>query len=201
MTEWLIDNPYVFGLLTFALMQVDWLLTLAQEKERKRHYFKHYQSYPVNTIEGKPSFQDDVTKLKYFNPKRLMVSIIIGIVVAFALIVIPSRFSALFIGYVWGLYLIVCTQHLTNLTGYLASRKGLHGKLLLHQRTGYLIQSGRYFSIALFLLILSILSGSEIIYGVTIAGFISSIRHLILLKKVPEIDQNDSSPDSNASTL
>ena len=50
---------------------------------------------------------------------------------------------------------------------------------------------------AVFLLILSILSGSEIIYGMTIAGFTSSVRHLILLKKVPEIDQNDSPPDSN----
>jgi hypothetical protein len=195
MTEWLNDNPYVFGLITFVLMQLDWLLTLAQEKERKKHYFKHYQSYPVNTIEGKPSFQDSVTKLKYFNPKHLIASVIIGIVVAFALIFIPPKFSAIFIGYVWGLFLIVCTQHLTNLSGYIASRKGLHGKLLLHQRTGYLIQSGRYFSITVFLLILSILSGSEIIYGVTIAGFTSSIRHLILLKKVPEIDQNDSPPE------
>jgi hypothetical protein len=195
MTEWLIDNPYVFGIITFVLMQLDWFLTLAQEKERKMHYFKHYQSYPINTIEGKPSFQDSVTKLKYYNLKHLIASVIIGIVVAFALILIPPRFGAIFIGYIWGLFLIVCIQHLTNLTGYVASRKGLHGKLLLHQRTGYLIQSGRYFSISVFLLILSILSGSEIIYGVTIAGFISSLRHLILLKKVPKIDQNDSPPE------
>ena len=193
MTEWLINNPYVFGIVTFVLMQLDWYLTLSQEEERK----KHYQSYPINTIEGKPSFQNNVAKLQYFNPKHLIASVIIGIVVSIALIVIPPKFGSLFIGYVWGLFLIVCTQHLTNLTGYIASRKGLHGKLFLHQRTGYLIQSGRYFSIALFLLILSILSGSEIIYGVTIAGFTSSIRHLILLKKVPEINQNDSPPDSN----
>ena len=197
MTEWLIDNPYFFGLITFALMQLDWFLTLSQEKERKGHYFKHYQSYPINTIEGKPSFQNSVAKTQYFNPKHLIASVIIGTGVAFALIFIPPKFGALFIGYVWGMFLIVCTQHLTNLTGYIASRKGLHGKLLLHQRTGYLIQSGRYFSIAVFLLILSILSGSQIIYGVTIAGFTSSARHLILLKKVPEIDQNDSPPDPN----
>jgi hypothetical protein len=135
--------------------------------------------------------------MQYFNTKRLLASVIIGTGLAFTLIFIPPKFSALFIGYVWGMFLIVCTQHLTNLMGYIASRKGLHGKLLLHQRTGYLIQSGRYFSIGVFLLILSILSGSQIIYGVTIAGFSSSARQLILLKKAPVIDQNDSPPDPN----
>jgi hypothetical protein len=200
MTEWLISYPYVFGIITFVLMQIDWLLTLSQEKERKEHYFKHYQSYPINTIEGSPAFQDSVAKLKYLNPKHLIASVIIGIIVTFTLILIPPRFSALFIGYVWGMYLIVCTQHLTNLTGYMASRKGLHGKLILHQRTGYLIQSGRYFSIAIFLLFLSILSGSEIIFGVTIAGFTSSLRHLLLLRKVPKIDQDDLTPDLKQNT-
>ncbi|MCJ7448989.1 MAG: hypothetical protein MUO72_15000 [Bacteroidales bacterium] len=197
MIEWLINNPTVFGLITLVLMQIDWLLTLSQEKERKEHYFKHYQSYPINTIEGSPAFQNSVAKRQYINPKHLIASVIIGIIVTFALILIPDRFSALLIGFVWGVYLIVCTQHLTNLTGYIASRKGLHGKLFLHQRTGYLIQSGRYFSIALFLFFLSILSGSEIIYGVTIAGFISSIRQLLLLKKVPKINQDDLPPGLN----
>ena len=200
MIEWMISNPYVFGIITFVLMQIDWFLTLSQEKERKEHYFKHYQSYPINTIEGSPAFQDSIANLKYLNPKHLIASVIIGIIVTFTLILIPPIFSALFIGYVWGMYLIVCTQHLTNLTGYMASRKGLHGKLILHQRTGYLIQSGRYFSIAIFLLFLSILSGSEIIYGVTIAGFTSSLRHLLLLRKVPKIDQDDLPPDLKQNT-
>jgi hypothetical protein len=195
MIEWMISNPYVFGIITFVLMQIDWFLTLSQEKERKEHYFKHYQSYPINTIEGSPAFQDSIANLKYLNPKHLIASVVIGIIVTFTLILIPPRFCALFIGYVWGMYLIVCTQHLTNLTGYMASRKGLHGKLILHQRTGYLIQSGRYSSIAIFLLFLSILSGSEIIYGVTIAGFTSSLRHLLLLRKVPMIGQDDLPPD------
>ncbi|MDO9257501.1 MAG: hypothetical protein Q7U54_18430 [Bacteroidales bacterium] len=195
MINWLINNPWVFGLITFVLMQFDWFLTLSQEKERKEHYFRHYQSYPVNTIEGNPAFQKSVSKSQYLNPKHLIASVIMGAAVTYALIVIPTGFHALFIGYVWGLFLIVCTQHLTNLTGYIASRKGLHGKLFLHQRTGYLIQSGRYLSISLLLLVLSILSGSEIIYGVTIAGFTSSIRHLLLLRKVPKIEQEDLPPD------
>ena len=43
--------------------------------------------------------------------------------------------------------------------------------------------------------ILSILSGSELIYGVTIAGFTSAFRQIVWLRKVPLIDKNDLPPD------
>jgi hypothetical protein len=195
MIEWLFNNPVAFGLITFVLMCIDWGLTVLQENERKEHYFKHYQSYPVNTIEGSPSFQHAVAKRRLISPKHFIASVIIGIAVSFTLILIPRGFSALFIGYIWGLFIIVCTQHLNNLFGYIASRKGLHGKLCLHQRTAYLVQSGRYFSIAIFLFTLSILSGSEIIYGVTIAGFTSAFRQIIWLRKVPLIDKSDLPPE------
>lgn len=195
MTEWLVYNPVFFGLITFLLMCLDWGLTILQENERKEHYYKHYQSYPFNTIEGSPSFQLSVAKRRLLNPKHLIASVIIGIVVSFVLILIPREFGALFIGYIWGLFIIVCTQHLNNLFGYIASRKGLHGKLYLHQRTAYLIQSGRYFSIAILLCTLSILSGSEIIYGVTIAGFTSAFRQIIWLRKVSLIAKDDLPPE------
>ena len=197
MIKWISNNPLVFGLITFALMQIDWWLTIAQEKERKEHYFKHYQSYPVNTIEGNPSLQSSVAKNQFLNIKHLIPSVIAAVVASFALILIPARYHTLLIGFVWGTFFIVCTQHLTNLTGYIASRKGLHGKLFIHQRTGLLIQSGRYFSIAIFLLLLSILSGSQIIYGVAIAGFLSSARQLLWLRKVPMIKKDDLSPETD----
>jgi len=194
MIDWLIKNPFVFGFITILLMWIDWILTIAQEKERKEHYYKHYQSYPVNTIEGSPAFQKAVAMQQLINTKHFFASVIIGIVVSFALMLIPNTFSELFIGYVWGLFIIVITQHLNNLFGYIASRKGLHGKLFLHQRTAYFVQSSRYFSIAIFLLILSILSKSEIIYGVTIAGFTSALRQFLWVKKIPKIDKNDLPP-------
>lgn len=188
--EWLFNNPVVFGLVTFLLMSLDWGLTILQENERKEHYFRHYQSYPVNTIEGSPSFQGAVAKRRLINPRHIIASLIICTVVSFALVLIPHGYISLFVGYIWGLFLIVCTQHLNNLFGYIASRKGLHGKLFLHQRTAYLIQSGRYLSIAILLFTLSILSGSEVIYGVTIAGFTSAFRQIIWLRKVVRIDKN-----------
>ena len=195
MIEWLINNPIVTGLITVLLSWSDWLLTIAQEKERKVHYYEHYQSYPINTIEGHFAFQNEVTKQQLINPKHFTFAVIIGIIAGFSLTIIPKEFREIFIGYIWGLYLIVDTQHLNNLLGYRASRKGIHGKLWMHQRTGFLIQSGRYTSIALFLLLISILSGSQIIYGITIAGFVSALRQLIWLRKVPPIDEKDLPPE------
>ncbi len=194
--KFLMNNPFVIGLVTILLMLSDYFLTLIQEKERRDHYSKHYQSYPIDTIEGNPAFQESVSKLQIINPKHLIATVIIGIGLPFFLFFIPDIYREIFLGYVWGLFLIVITQHLNNLIGFRISRKGVHGKLLLHQRTGLLIQSGRYLSIALFLLILSILSESQIIYGVTIAGFTSSLRLLILSKKIVPIEKNDLPPEN-----
>jgi hypothetical protein len=194
MIEWFIDHPIVSGIMTFLLMWSDWLLTIAQEKERAEHYFEHYQSYPTNTIEGHPAFQSSIPQRQWISPKHFIAAVIIGTVVSIMLMVIPRIWCELLLGYVWGLFVIVDTQHLSNLIGYVAGRRGIHGKLWMHQRTGYLMQSGRYFSITLFLLVLSILSGSIVVCGVTIAGFVSSLRQLIWLKRIPKIEKVDLHP-------
>ena len=194
--NFLMANPVIIGFITMFLMWGDYLLTLVQEKERKEHYSKHYQSYPVNTIEGNPIMQEAVAKLKIFNPRHFTATIISGIGLPVALIYMPSLIREFFLGFIWGTLLIVITQHLTNVLGYRTSRRGLHGKLFLHQRTGLIIQSGRYLATALFLLTLAVLSESQIIYGVTIAGFSSSLRLLILSKKVAPIEKEDLPPEN-----
>lgn len=195
--KFLMNNPVIVGLITMLLMWSDYLLTLLQEKERKEHYSKHYQSYPVNTIEGNPVMQESVEKLKIFNIRHFIATIIAGIGLPFALVYIPILLTDIFLGFIWGILLIVNTQHLTNVLGYRASRRGLHGKLFLHQRTGLIIQKNRYLATAFFLLVLAILSESQIIYGITIAGFASSLRLLILSKKVAPIEKEDLPPVNN----
>ena len=192
--KFLINNPVIIGLITMLLMWSDYLLTLMQEKERKEHYSKHYQSYPVNTIEGNPAIQEAVAKLKIFNPRHFTATIIAGIGLPVALLFIPNPLHKLFLGFIWGMLLIVNTQHLTNVLGYRVSRRGLHGKLFLHQQTGLIIQSSRYLATTLFLLVLAVLSESLIIYGVTIAGFLSSLRLFLLSKKVASIEKDDLPP-------
>ena len=192
MIDWLTQYPVLLGVITVVLMLCDWILTVAQEKEVSEHYFEHYESYPINTIEGNPAFQEGVKQQRVLHPKHVIVSICVGIAVAYGVPKMSLGWRDVFLGYVWGLFLLVSTQHFSNLIGYKAGRKGIHGKVWMHQRTGLMIQSGRYFSTTLFLLTLSLLSEAPIIYGVTIAGFTSGMRQYLWIRKVPGINEDDS---------
>jgi hypothetical protein len=196
MVEWFAVQPWVTGVVTFFLMWIDWVLTLSQERERQLHYSEHYESYPVNTIEGNPLYQSAVLARRIVEPRHIVPAAILSASVAVSLIWIPTGFRVLLIGYVWGLYLIVITTHLGNLLGYRAARRGLHGKLYLHQRTGYVIQMGRYVALALFLIVLAICSASMFILGVAIAGISSAARQLAGMRKTPAIDASDPVPTS-----
>lgn len=191
--DWFAIHNWATGLVTFLLMWGDWLLTILQEREQRSHYSEHYQSYPVDTIEGNPLYQSAVRKGRVAEPKQIITALIISTLVAYALVWIPQSLHVTFIGYVWGLFLIVITTHLGNIFGYRAGRYGIHGKLLMHLRTGYLIQMGRYLALALFLILLAVCSGSSFIVGVAIAGMTSAARQLLWLRRIPAIDADDAS--------
>ncbi len=196
MVEWFAVQPWPTGIVTFFLMWADWVLTVFQERERQLHYSEHYESYPINTIEGNPLYQKAVVARRIVDRRHMIPAVVLSVIVALSLVWIPEGFRVLLIGYVWGLYFIVITTHLGNLLGYKASRRGLHGKLYLHQRTGYVIQMGRYAALALFLIVLAICSASMFILGVAIAGVSSAARQLAGMRKTPEIDPSDRAPTS-----
>ena len=196
MINWIIENSIVAGIITTLLMLLDWVLSLAQEKERRLHYFEHYESYPINTIEGNNIVCKDVEKLKLLNPKHNLIALAIGVFIAVILGKLRIESAQILLGTFWGLFLIVNTQHISNLISYRMSRTGIHGKIWMHQRTGYLIQAARYFSTFIFLLILSLMIENLFLYGITMAAFISALRMLIWMKKVPQISQNDMPPEN-----
>lgn len=204
MIEWFVSHPWIAGVVTFFLAWSDWLLTVLQERERHLHYGEHYQSYPVDTIEGNAIYVSTINKLyvstgkarRIAEPRHLIPALIVSVIVALTLLWIPQEFRVLLIGYVWGLYLIVDTTHLGNLLGYRAARRGLHGKLYLHQRTGYLIQLGRYVALAIFLILLAACSTSTFIAGVAIAGVSSAARQLVWMRKIPVIGEPDEPPST-----
>jgi len=196
MIDWLSSHPLIAGVVTFLLAWVDWLLTILQERERQFHYADHYQSYPVNTIEGNQRYQSTVTAKRIVEPRHLIPALIMTVIVTVALIWVPMNYRPLLLGYVWGLYLIVSTTHLGNLLGYRAGRHGLHGKIYLHQRTGYLMQMGRYFALSLFLILLAVCSASLFIVGVAVGGISSAARQLVWMRKVPAIDEPDEPPST-----
>jgi hypothetical protein len=194
MIEWFATQPWVTGVVTCVLMWTDWLLTIGQERERQLHYSEHYESYPTNTIEGNPLYQKAVVARRIVDPRHIIPAAILSVIVALALVWIPEDFRVLLIGYVWGLYFIVITTHMGNLFGYRAARRGLHGKLYLHMRTGYVIQMGRYIALALFLIVLAICSASLFMVGVAIAGISSAARQLAGMRRTPAIDPSDPAP-------
>jgi hypothetical protein len=196
MIDWLSSHPLIAGVVTFLLAWVDWLLTILQERERQLHYADHYQSYPVNTIEGNQKYQSTVNAKRIVEPKHLIPALIMTVIVTIALVWVPQNLRPLLLGYVWGLYLIVDTTHFGNLLGYRAGRHGLHGKIYLHQRTGYLMQMGRYFALSLFLILLAVCSASLFIVGVAVGGVSSAARQLVWMRKIPAIDEPDVLPAS-----
>jgi hypothetical protein len=196
MIDWFSSYPWIAGVVTFLLAWVDWLLTILQERERQLHYAEHYQSYPVNTIEGNPKYQSTVKARRLLEPRQLIPALLMTLIVTVALAWIPQEWRPLLLGYVWGLYLIVDTTHLGNLLGYRAGRHGLHGKIYLHQRTGYLMQMGRYAALSMFLILLAVCSASLFVVGVAVGGVSSAARQLVWMRKIPAIDEPDEPPSS-----
>jgi hypothetical protein len=197
MIRWHEISLIVVGLVTFLLMWSDWFLTTLQERERSSHYAEHYQSYPINTIEGNPMLQSAIRKAQFFEVRHIIIAIALSGIVAYVTGILEDPYRELFLGYVWGLFLIVGSTHLGNIIGYKASRRGLHGKLYLHQRTGLLVQMGRYAATTVLLIILAVCSASIFIIGVSIAGLTSTLRQLIWLRKVPPISVEDYPPADN----
>ena len=196
MLQWFMAYPIAAGAITFLLMWGDWLLTILQEREMRVHYSEHYQSYPIDTIEGHPALQQAVEERRLIEPRHFLSAIVLSVVVTAWLIYTSPEWREPSLGYIWGLYLIVITTHLGNLIGYRVSRSGLHGKLYLHQRTGYLVQMGRYAALAVFLLVLAACSASPFIIGVAVAGLTSALRQLLWLRRVPAISDDDRLPDA-----
>ena len=196
MAEWLVGRPFAVGLVTLILMSADWLLTRLQERERQPHYSQHYRTYPVDTIEGNPFLRAAVADQRIVEPKHLLPAIVLSAVVAYASTLLPSVWCPVFLGCVWGLFLIVGSSHLGNVIGYRVGRRGIHGKVWMHQRTAGLIQTGRYASLALLLVFLAFCSGSTFVAGAAVSGVTSSLRQFLWLWKLPAIPFDDACPTS-----
>jgi len=192
--DWVVTHPVVVGIGTFLLMWSDWVLTVLQERERKAHYSAHYRSYPVDTIEGHPGLRQAVRRARLVDPRHLVPAAVLAPTVAYALTWMPPFMKPAFLGFVWGLFLVVDTAHAGNLLGYRASRRGLHGRIWLHLRTGYLVQMGRYLALAALLVVLALLSASPFVGGVAGAGAVSALRQLLWRRRVPAIPSDDAPP-------
>lgn len=196
MLAWMLNHPVPVAVVTFLLMWSDWLLTILQERARHDHYARHYESYPINTIEGNPLLRAGVARRAWLDARHLLVALSIGVGVGIILVFLTAPVRVPFLGYVWGLFLVVDSTHIGNVLGYRASRRGMHGKLLIHQRTGYRIQAARYAGLTVLLAVLLLCTGSAFLAGVTLAALVSAGRQLLWLRRVPAIPEDDAPPEA-----
>ncbi len=192
LAEWFITRPVAVGVVTLLLMWLDWALSVLQHREWTKHSANHYRSYPVNSIEGNPGLRKAVARGSLFEPRHNVVAVGAALAVPIASSLIRPEARTLFLGFIWGLFLIVSSTHLGNLIGYVASRRGIHGQIALHQRTAYLIQAGRYAGLAALLIVAALFSGGAFMGGLALAAVLSSIRQLAWLRRVPAIARDDS---------
>lgn len=73
MIDWSAGHAWVTGGVTFFLMCVDWFLTIAQERKRRRHDAERDASCPVNTIEGNPLDRKAALDRQLVGPRELAV--------------------------------------------------------------------------------------------------------------------------------
>jgi len=197
MADWLAAHPALAGVVTFVLMWTDWMLTVLQHRERQRSRGACYRSYPVDTVEGSPLLRRAVESGRAVSLRHMVAASLLSVAVALGLGWIPMPARTFFLGYVWGIFLVVDCSHLANLLGYLAGRRGMHGEIWIHQRTGYLVQAGRYAALAALLGVLAVGSASPFVAGVAVAGIVSSLRQVLWLRRVPAIPHPDLAPSGS----
>jgi hypothetical protein len=177
-------------------MLLDWGMTVLQHRERARYSQNHYRSYPVDTVEGNPSLQTAVSRARLLEPRHLAVAVPVSALVGATTWWIPAVVRPLLLGFVWGQFIIVSATHLGNLLGYVGSRRGIHGRVWMHQRTGYVVQAGRYVGVTALLTALALCSGSVFVIGTAVAGVASTARQFVWMLRSPAIAEDDAAPDA-----
>jgi hypothetical protein len=196
LAEWFGAHPVATGIATLTLMLLDWALTVLQHRERAKYSANHYRSYPVDTVEGNPSLRQTVSRGRFLEPRHFVVAVAVSAVVAVTVWWIPPVARPFALGYVWGLFFIVSATHLGNLLGYIGSRRGIHGQVWMHLRTGYFVQAGRYVGVTALLSALALCSGSAFVIGAAVAGLSSTARQLVWIRRTPAIPEHDTPPDA-----
>lgn len=184
MTAWVVGHPWAAGAVMLLLMWGDWVLTILQERERVSHYKEHYESYPVNTIEGNPLLQVAAARRRLVEPRYLFLALIFSAIVGYAIVWIPPLLQQAFVGFAWGLYLVALVAHFANLIDYRTSRRGVRGHVAVHLRTAYVVQAGRHLSLTILLVIVAVLTASLFAAGLALAALTVTARQYLWMRRI-----------------
>ena len=195
MGDAILERPVLAGLVTYGLMLIDWLLTVARARAPGDPSRAHYRTYPVDTVEGNPLLRGAVEGRRPLSARHQAGSLLLGALTWFVLA--RNRepaWSFAFLGLVWGSSLVLLGRHAEILVSSAAARRGVHGLVHLHQRTGYLMGAGRYAGTLLVLSAICVLVPHPFLLGTAAACLLAALRQLLYRLRVPPIEPGDPPP-------
>ena len=158
-----------------VLMQADYLLTVAGASARQGAYSTHFK---LEQYELNPTWQKDIARLRWFNPKHLlMTTALSGAVIAvFERRMVPEPWASFVLGALLGVFAAIVGRHLNNLLVFhhVATRPGdVTGTVTLSH--GFVLSTSLYQMIMVFvpITLLAAVSGHPLVLGAMVGFWIA----------------------------
>ena len=167
------------------LMLADYYLTVAGAAARERGYARHFK---LEQYELNPTWQKDIARLRWFNPKHLLLTLLLsGAVIAMLESgVVPKPIASMALGALLGVFAAIVGRHINNLLLFqrLAAQPGdVTGEVTLTQ--GFALSTSLYQTVMMFvpIALLAALTLHPLIIGAGM-GFASlGAAHLMWMKR------------------
>jgi hypothetical protein len=108
-----------------VLMLADYFLTVAGATAREQGYAQHFR---LEQYELNPTWQKDIARKRWFNPRHLLVTVLVSgaLILVLERGLLPSVLAAVLLGAVLAVFGAVVGRHLNNLLlfNHLARRRG-----------------------------------------------------------------------------
>jgi hypothetical protein len=168
-----------------VLMLADYFLTVAGAAARERGYARHFK---LEQYELNPTWQKDIARLRWFNPKHLLMTALLSAAVIALLEsgVAPRPVAFMVLGALLGVFAAIVGRHINNLLLFqrLASQPGdVTGEVILTH--GFALSMSLYQTVMMFvpIALLAALTQHPLIVGAAM-GFASlSGAHLLWMKR------------------
>jgi hypothetical protein len=197
MADTIIQHPALAGALTFLLMEADWLLSIVQHRAMESHYKDHYETYPIRTVEGNPLLRRAVSHGRWIDLRHLIPALVVSCIVYYVMSRLREDQALLVLGLIWGTFFALLAIHSRNVWSYAAGRRGVHGKIWIHMRTGYQMSLGQYAGLLIFAGLLAVLDPSPFLVGIALSCVVAIARVSVFLLRAPRIETGDPPPSES----
>lgn len=194
MADALVRSPALAAVLTLVLMMADWLMTILQHRAMESHYKNHYETYPLRTVEGNPLLRGAVAQGRWIDARHLVPALFVSGIVYYAMSAFTERQAWLALGVIWGTFFTLLATHIRNVLSYAAGKRGVHGKIWIHIRTGYRMSLGQHAGFLVFTGFLAALDPNPFLVGVALSCVVALAKSTLYLLRAPRIETGDPAP-------